>query len=62
MLLCPIAMCARAKIIITSQVMALVRIPRVVLLVMVIMPPLLWLLLGAGRIRIMSSSHSLADS
>ena len=56
-LLFPIALCASAKIIITPQVMTLGRIPMVVLLVMVIMPLLMWLLLGEGRIRIMSSSH-----
>ena len=41
MLLCPIALCTSAGIIITPQVMTLGRIPRVVLLVLVVMPPLL---------------------
>ena len=61
MLLCTIAMCARTGILTTPQVTTLVWIPRVVLLVLVAMPPLLCLLLGAGRIRIMNSSHSLDD-
>ena len=62
MLLCTIDMCSSSGIIITPQVMALGRIPRLVLLVLVFMPPLLWLLLEEGRIRIITSSHSLADS
>ena len=62
MLLCPIALCTSAGIIIKPQVMTLGRIPRVVLLVLVVMPPLLWLLLGVGSIWMMTSSHSLSYS
>ena len=61
-LLCHIALCASAGIIIMPQVTPLVRLPRLVLLVLVVMPLLLWLLLEVGRIRMMTSSHSLDDS
>ena len=62
MLLCPIDLCASDGIIRTSKVMTLGMLPRVVLLVLVVMAPLLWLLLEVGTIRMMTSSHSLADS
>ena len=47
MLLCPIDMCVSAGIIITPQFMTLGRLPKVVLLVLVAMPSLLWLMLRA---------------
>ena len=62
MLLCPIDLCESSGIIIMSQVTTLGRLPRVVLLVLVVIPPLLWLLLGVGRIFIMTSYHSLDES
>ena len=62
MLLCPIAMCESTEIIITPQVTTLGRLLRVVLLVLVVTPPLLWMLFEAGRIRMMNSSYSLDDS
>ena len=57
MLLCPIALCEITGIIITPQVTALGRLPRVVILVLVVMPPLLWLMLDMGRIWMINSYH-----
>ena len=54
MVLCHIAMCASAGIIITTQVTTLIRLPKVVFMVLVAMLPLLWLMLEAGRIRIIT--------
>ena len=62
MLLCPIALCARDGIIITPQFMTISRLPRVVLIVLVVMPPLMWIMLGVGGICMMNSSHSFSDS
>ena len=62
MLLCPISLCVSYGIILTPKVTTLDRLPRVVLLVLMVMPPLLWLLLEVGRVRNMTSSHSLVDS
>ena len=62
MLLCPIDLCASDGIIRTTKFMTLGMLPRVVLLVLVVMAPLLWLLLEVGTIRMMTLSHSLADS
>ena len=57
MLLCTIDICASDRIIITPQVTTLDRLPRVVLLVLVTIPPLLWVLLEVGEIWMMTSSH-----
>ena len=62
MLLCHIALCKSAGFIIMPQVTALIRLSRLVLLVLVVMPLLMWMLLDVGRIRMMTSSHSLVDS
>ena len=46
MLLCPIYLCESSGIIITPQFTTLGRLPKVVLIVLVVVQPLLWMLLG----------------
>ena len=50
MFLCPIAMSSNARVIIMPHVTTLGRLPRLVLLVLVVTPPLLWLMLEVGII------------
>ena len=61
MLICTISMCESNGIIIILQVMTLGTLLRVVLLLLVAMPLLLWLLLGMRKIRMLTSPHSLYD-